>query len=94
MTAHKKKRSKSFKTGLTILLINTPLCYLAMIITSAIAARTGNLFWVKISAFIFILSWILFGTGLLLAGRGALEEVKNIWKKLFKFKKTDNKEEI
>ena len=88
MSDKPEKRSLKFKIGLGILLVNTPLCYILIAIFSGMAARRRDPNLLMISGIIFVLSWVFFALGTMLAGPGAILIIKNMWRKILRRKKT------
>ncbi len=73
-----------FKTGLILLILNFPVGYGGLAVTGAIAASTEKPFWLLVGLGCYILSWIMLGAGIFLAGTEGIKTTKNIWLKIFK----------
>jgi hypothetical protein len=77
-------KNVKFKIGLTLLILNFPVGYGGLLATGALAARTEKSFWLLVGLGCYIVSWIMLGLGILLAGTEGVKTAKNLWLKIFK----------
>jgi hypothetical protein len=84
----KPKRSLRFKIGVFFLVVNMPFGYGGGALASAIGVKMGQpVLGVGLGVGIYILSWIMLGLGIWMAGPEGVQLVKNLRKKLFGVKK-------
>jgi hypothetical protein len=84
----KPKRSLRFKIGVFFLVVNMPFGYEGGALASAIGVKMGQpVLGVGLGVGIYILSWIMLGLGIWMAGPEGVQLVKNLRKKLFGVKK-------
>jgi hypothetical protein len=80
----KPKRSLRFKIGVFFLIVNTPFGYGGGALAAAIGVKIGKpAFGVGLGVGIYILSWIILGLGVLMAGPEGVQHVKYLRKKWF-----------
>ena len=73
-----------FNIGLALLILNFPVGYGGLLATGALAARTEKPFWLLVGLGFYIVSWIMLGLGVLLAGAEGIKKAKSIWLKIFR----------
>jgi uncharacterized membrane protein (DUF485 family) len=82
------KRSLRFKIGVFFLVVNMPFGYGGGALAAAIGVKIGRpAFGVSLGLGIYILSWIMLGLGVLMAGPEGAQLVKDLRKKWFGVKK-------
>ena len=85
----KPKRNLRFKIGVFLLVLNMPFGYGGGALAAAIGMKMGRpAFGVDLGIGIYILSWIMLGLGIWMAGSEGVQFVKNLRKKWFGVKKT------
>ena len=84
----KPKRSLRFKIGVFFLLVNMPFGYGGGALAAAIGVKIGQpALGVGLGVGVYILSWILLGLGIWMAGPEGVQLVKDLRKKWFGVKK-------
>jgi hypothetical protein len=82
------KPSLRFKIGVFFLIVNMPFGYGGAAIASAVGARIGQPgLGVGLGVGIYLLSWIMLGAGIWMAGPEGVQLVKDLRKKWFRVKK-------
>ena len=82
------KRSLRFKIGVFFLVVNMPFGYGGGFLAAAIGVKMGQpKFGVVLGVGIYILSWIMLGLGIWMAGPEGVQLVKDLRKKWFEVKK-------
>ena len=85
----KPKRSLRFKIGVFLLVVNMPFGYGGGALASAIGVKMGQpALGVGVGFGIYIISWIMLGLGILMAGPDGVQLVKDLRKKWFGVKKS------
>jgi len=85
----KPKRSLRFKIGVFLLIVNMPFGYGGGALSSAIGVKIGQpALGVGVGFGIYIISWIMLGLGILMAGPDGVQLVKDLRKKWFGGKKS------
>jgi hypothetical protein len=80
----KPKRSLRFKAGVFFLVVNMPFGYGGGALAAAIGVKMGQpAFGVGLGVGIYILSWIMLGLGIWMAGPEGVQLVKDLRKKWF-----------
>ena len=89
MQTVKPKRSLRFKIGVFFLVINLPFGYGGGALVSAIGVKMGQpALGAGFGIVIYIISWIMLGMGIWMAGPEGVQLVKDLRKKWFSVKKT------
>jgi hypothetical protein len=84
----KPKRSLRFKIGVFLLVVNTPFGYGGGALAAAIGVKIGQpALGVGLGVGVYILSWIMLGLGIWMAGPEGVQLVKDLRKKWFGVKK-------
>ena len=84
----KPKRSLRFKTGVFFLLVNMPFGYGGGVLATAIGVKIGQpSLGVSFGVGIYMLSWIMLGLGIWMAGPEGVQLVKDLRRKWFGVKK-------
>jgi hypothetical protein len=84
----KPKRSLRFKVGLFFLIINVPIGYGGGALVAAIGVKMGQpALGAGLGVGIYIISWIMLGMGILMAGPEGVQLAKDLRKKWFSVKK-------
>ena len=84
----KPKRSPRFKIGVFFLVVNMPFGYGGGALAAAIGVKMGRpALGAGLGVGIYILSWIMLGMGILMAGPEGVQLVKDLRKKWFGGKK-------
>lgn len=79
------KLNLKFIVGVILLATNQPLGWGAMLLSGAIALKTGKTFFYFIGIGAYALSWVMLGVGLFLAGKEGLPYLKMLLKRTGKF---------
>lgn len=88
----------AFWAGVILLIVNPPLGWIGFMIGGYLAAKYHQPKYMLIATILYGITWGMAGAGVLLAGpKGvtlAKQTLKNIWKKTFKRKKSQNKKTL
>lgn len=82
--ARNYRLSKGEKTGVALLVANVPVGYGGMLICDLLAIKTQKFAYVYLGFGFYGLSWLIFGVGLLLAGKTGLKLSRQILKKAWR----------
>ena len=87
----KPKRSLRFKIGVFFLVVNVPLGYEGGVLLAVIGVAMGKpVFGLDLGVGIYILSWIMLGLGIWMAGPEGVQLLKDLRKKWFGMKKVQS----
>lgn len=76
-----EKSKLRLRLGLILLVANAPVGYGGLAVCSFLAFKTESTYWLKIGLGAYVLSWVMFGAGIILAGHAGREFLKIKWRR-------------
>lgn len=77
------KGKKYFILGVVLIILSSAIGWILVAVCALLSAKYG-IYWIKIGAILYALSWIPFGLGFLLAGKEGVVFAKRFFKRIFK----------